>query len=300
MSTVTERPLQDSEFNAEMARQFRLAASLLDAQHAEPYRVLAYRHGAEALEELDEPAVRIYRNEGLAGLIAVPAIGRRLARAIAEMADFGHWRWLDRLRGDVDPEKLLETIPAVGPKLAHRLHAELGVESLEDLERAVYDGRLGRMRGVGDKRWHAIRDTLATRLHAQREEHRDRRIDPPCRPTIELLLDIDLEYRTKADRNALPTIAPDRYNPTNAHWLPVLHTTRDGHHFTAMFSNTARAHELGRTDDWVVIFADTPDDDRWTVVTETHGPHAGERVVRGRAQHAPTDDCAGCLSISAL
>ena len=300
VETTTRPSIPDSEFNAEMARQFRLAESLLEAQHADSHRVLAYRHGAETLEALDESAAAVYRHYGLAGLIAVPTIGRRLARAIAEMVDDGHWRWLDRLRGEVDPEKVLETIPAVGPKLAHRLHIELGVESLEDLERAVYDGRLGRMRGVGDKRWHAVRDALVVRLHAQREEHRDREIDPPCRPTIELLLSIDEEYRTKADLNQLPTIAPQHYNPTGAHWLPVLHTTRDDHHFTAMFSNTARAHELQRTADWVVIFADTPDDDRWTVVTETQGPHAGERVVRGRAQHAPTADCDGCLGIAAL
>jgi hypothetical protein len=300
MDTTTRHPITDSNFNAEMALQFRLAESLLDAQHADPYRVLAYRHGADTLEAMDKSAALIYRRDGLAGLIALPAIGRRLALAIADVVDVGHWRWLDRLQGEMDPEKVLVTIPEVGPKLAHRLHTELGVESLEDLERAVYDGRLGRMRGVGDKRWHAIRDALVARLHVQREEHRDRHVDLPCRPTIELLLSIDEEYRSKADRNDLPTIAPRRYNPTKAHWLPVLHTTRDDHHFTAMFSNTARAHELGRTADWVAIFADTPDDDRWTVVTETHGPHTGERVVRGRAEHAPTADCDGCLSIAAL
>ena len=35
-------------------------------------------------------------------------------------------------------------------------------------------------------------------------------------------------------------------------WLPVLHTMRDPWHFTELFSNTARAHELHRTGDWVV------------------------------------------------
>ncbi len=115
------------------------------------------------------------------------------------------------------------------------------------------------------------------------------------RPTVELLLSIDREYRTKADQNELVTIAPQRFNPTGARWLPVLHTTRDGQHFTAMFSNTARAHELGRTNDWVVIFADGPDEDRWTVVTETQGPHRGERVVRGQALHDDGD----CLSLDA-
>jgi len=51
-----------------------------------------------------------------------------------------------------------------------------------------------------------------------------------------------------------------------------------------MFSNTARAHEFGRTRDWVVIYfhADHREEGQRTVVAETHGPLEGRRVVRGR------------------
>lgn len=281
MGTVAREQIPDSEFNARMAAMFRRAAALLEAQDADTFRVLAYRNGADELESLPESAAQIYRRDGLWGLIALPTIGRSLALAIADVVDDGHWRWLDRLEGDTDPEKLLATVPTIGEKLARRLHLELGIESLDDLERAIYDGRLGRLRGIGDKRWHAIRDSVVDRLHSRRSRPLDGPDHQPFRPSAELLLDIDREYRDKADRNELVTIAPIRFNPTRARWLPVLHTTRDGHHFTAMFSNTARAHELGRTNDWVVIFADTSDEDRWTVVTETHGPRRGERVVRG-------------------
>ena len=268
---------------------FRRAAALLEAQHADTFRVLAYRHGADELESLTESAAQIYRRDGLWGLIALPAIGQSLALAIADVAGDGHWHWLERLEGDTDPEKVLATLPTIGPKLAKRLHLELGIESLDDLERAIYDGRLGRLRGIGDKRWHAIRDSVVARLH-RREQHHEHAGGPPAEPTVDLLLSIDEEYRTKAAQNRLPKIAPLRFNPTGARWLPVLHTTRDGLHFTATFSNTARAHELGRTDDWVVIFADWSDQDRWTVVTETHGPRRGMRVVRGHALRSDTTD----------
>ncbi len=55
-------------------------------------------------------------------------------------------------------------------------------------------------------------------------------------------------------------------------------------HFTALFSNTARAHELGRTSDWVVVYHydDHHREGQSTVVTETQGPLLGRRVVRGR------------------
>jgi len=59
---------------------------------------------------------------------------------------------------------------------------------------------------------------------------------------------------------------------------------RDPWHFTALFSNTARAHELNRTRDWVVIYFydDDHDEGQHTVVTETSGRLKGRRVVRGR------------------
>jgi DNA polymerase (family X) len=63
----------------------------------------------------------------------------------------------------------------------------------------------------------------------------------------------------------------------------VLHTTRGDCHVTALFSNTARAHELHRTHDWVVLYFDGRDGVRQcTVVTETRGTLADLRVVRGR------------------
>ena len=61
----------------------------------------------------------------------------------------------------------------------------------------------------------------------------------------------------------------------------MLHVTRDGWHFTALFSNTAQAHQLGRTSDWVVIYYydDEHTEGQHTVVSETHGPLAGRRVI---------------------
>jgi putative hydrolase len=103
-------------------------------------------------------------------------------------------------------------------------------------------------------------------------------------PPVAMLLDVDREYRAGAEVGTLPTIAPRRFNPSGEAWLPVLHATRNGWHFTALFSNTAQAHQLNRTRDWVVLYFydDEHVEGQHTVVTETHGPLAGRRVVRGR------------------
>jgi hypothetical protein len=67
-------------------------------------------------------------------------------------------------------------------------------------------------------------------------------------------------------------------------WLPILHAQHGTWHFTALYSNTGRAHELGRTRDWVVIYYYDGDhvEGQCTVVTETQGVLKGRRVVRGR------------------
>jgi hypothetical protein len=51
-----------------------------------------------------------------------------------------------------------------------------------------------------------------------------------------------------------------------------------------MFSNTAQAHHLRKTGDWVVVYYHQPDreEGRATIVTETVGALRGRRVVRGR------------------
>jgi hypothetical protein len=102
-------------------------------------------------------------------------------------------------------------------------------------------------------------------------------------PGVDILLAIDREYREKARDGSLPMIAPRRLNPEGKTWLPVLHRRYAPWHFTALFSNTERAHRLHRVYDWVVIFYEGADDTgQATVVTERRGALTGERVVRGR------------------
>ncbi len=79
-------------------------------------------------------------------------------------------------------------------------------------------------------------------------------------------------------------IAPRRFNRSAEAWLPILHTERGDWRFTALYSNTPLAHQLGRTRDWVVVYyeTDVSPEGQCTVVTETQGPLKGRRVVRGR------------------
>ncbi|HZP36353.1 MAG TPA: helix-hairpin-helix domain-containing protein [Methylomirabilota bacterium] len=270
-----------SATNQVLAERLREAADLLEQQGANPFRVRAYREAAHAVATHPEDLREIYERGGVEALDAIPGVGPRIATAIAEMLRTGRWAQLERLRGTLDPERLFQAVPGVGPTLARRIHETLHVDTLEALEMAAHDGRLAMVPGVGFRRAAALRATLASMLG--RSSLRVRAAGAP-EPPVAVLLDVDRQYRDAAAAGRLPRIAPRRFNPSGEAWLPILHTERDHWQLTALFSNTARAHQLGTTRDWVIVYfhTDSRGEGQRTVVTETRGVLAGRRVVRGR------------------
>ncbi len=265
--------------NRQVAGRLDEMARLLEEQGANRFRVAAYRRGAEAVRELVRPLPDLIADGGIEALDAVPGIGPRLARIIHDLVTTGRSPMLERLRGESDPVALLATVPGLGPALAERVHGQLGIGTLEALEAAAHDGRLGEVPGLGPRRLEAVRQSLAARL----ARTRPRPAAGPAEPAVAELLEVDREYRHAAGRGTLRHIAPRRFNPTGDAWLPVLHTARGEREYTALFSNTALAHRLGRTHDWVVIYHDGAGPEHQdTVVTAARGPLEGRRVVRGR------------------
>ena len=154
----------------------------------------------------------------------------------------------------------LERLPHIGPSIARTIAEAVHSGRLRILERL--EGELGQEPAV------PIRQPSS---------------QPAPQPSVAQLLAIDALYRELAAKGALSKIAPRRFNPERRAWLPVMHEELDGYEFTALFSNTARAHALGTTHDWVVItYEDAHGEGQATVVTERRGVLAGLRVVRGR------------------
>jgi hypothetical protein len=232
------------------------------------------------VEALPADLASLVAEGGVKALDAIPGVGHGIAAALAEMVKTGRWAYLNRLRGIAEPEDLFCSVPGIGAALARRLHEQLNVETLEQLEAALHDPAAARVRGLGTRRLAALRASLNQTLSRIRPV----RTLPEAEPPIEMMLSVDEEYRRKAKAGALRQIAPARFNPKREAWLPILHTARDGWHFTALYSNTARAHDLGKTSDWVVLYfhADGGGEAQRTVVTETRGSLIGQRVVRGR------------------
>jgi hypothetical protein len=103
-------------------------------------------------------------------------------------------------------------------------------------------------------------------------------------PSVAEILDVDREYRESAEHGSLKRIAPKRMNPGHEAWLPVLHTARGARRYTVLFSNTPRAHEHGKTRDWVVLYyrEGGSSERQCTVITSERGALQGKRIVRGR------------------
>lgn len=85
--------------NAELADLLERVGDLLEAQHADGYRVRAYHNAARQLRAETEPVVDLLAREGTRGLERLPAIGRSIATSLHEYVKTGRLGLLDRLLG---------------------------------------------------------------------------------------------------------------------------------------------------------------------------------------------------------
>ena len=277
--------------NEEVANLLEQIAILLEAQDGNVHRIRAYRTGAQSVRKSASSIVELVEeDDDLEELQDLHGIGEGLATTIAEYVKTGRSSLLERLKGEVSPEDLFLTVPGIGETLARRIVEKLDIHRLEELELAAHDGRLREVDGFGDKRIETVRVSLGgllsrsvrRRIMRKRSGEQNQQVQEP---SVATLLEVDKTYREKAKAGELKKIAPRRFNPENEAWLPIMHTEREGWSFTALYSNTKRAHELGTTKDWVVLYFDQDGvEGQATVVTETHGDLEGKRVVRGREE----------------
>lgn len=89
---------------------------------------------------------------GLPEVLARDSFAAEIRDTLAELVTDGESRLLDDLREET-PEGLQEMlrIPGLGPTTIHRIHTGLGLETLQELEDAVRDGRLQALPRFGDR-----------------------------------------------------------------------------------------------------------------------------------------------------
>ncbi len=135
--------------NGEVARVLQDIADLLEIKGESVFKIRAYQKAVRSIEHLP---VELGQLMAEGRLRQVPGIGEAIEKKITELLTTGQLKYYDELRAQF-PEGVssLLQVPGVGPKTAMRLCTELGVRSVEDLEKAILDGRVAGLFRMGDK-----------------------------------------------------------------------------------------------------------------------------------------------------
>ena len=134
--------------NQLIAKILNNIADILELQEV-PFKPIAYRRAAQAIESLSEDISDIYERNGLE---EISGVGRHIAEKIAEIIETGKLKYYEQLKKEVkiDVEGLNE-IPNLGPKKIRILYKKLGVKDISGLEKALKQHKVRELEGFGEK-----------------------------------------------------------------------------------------------------------------------------------------------------
>jgi len=141
--------------NQEIAQLLYEIADFLEIEDVE-YKPRAYRTAARNVESLSEPVEDVYERGELE---AIDGVGESIAEKIADYLETGQPAYYEELKADLPIDiEAITSVSGVGPKTAKKLYFELGVTTLEDLERAADAGEIAPLEGFGEKSQQSILD----------------------------------------------------------------------------------------------------------------------------------------------
>lgn len=146
--------------NREIAQIFEEIADMLEIENIE-WKPRAYRRAARGVKNAEGDVEEVYRKKGKKALEDLPGVGASMADHIIEYLESGHIEKFDELRKKI-PEGLTELmdLEGLGPKRAITLSKELGVESMDDLKKALKDRKIRELPGFGEKTEENIKESL--------------------------------------------------------------------------------------------------------------------------------------------
>jgi DNA polymerase/3'-5' exonuclease PolX len=159
-------PITDASQVAGLLKEFGSRALLYGGN---PYRAKAYLRAAERVALLTEPLDDLVVQQRLQD---IPGVGDAIAGVITQLCQTGSHPSLEKMRADI-PESVLEmlTIPGLRPDKVMRLHKELGINTIEELETAVKEDRLKSVKGLGPALQRKILAGLEARQSAGAARH---------------------------------------------------------------------------------------------------------------------------------
>jgi DNA polymerase (family 10) len=135
--------------NSEIARVFQDIADLLELKGENQFKIRAYQKAARAIEHLPAEAEQLATEERLR---EIPGVGEAISKKITELVTTGRLEYYEKLKAEFPAGiSTLLDIPGVGPKTAMLLSSELGISSVDELEKAILGGEVARLYRMGDK-----------------------------------------------------------------------------------------------------------------------------------------------------
>lgn len=136
--------------NRQLASVFNDIADLLELKKDNPFKIRAYQRAAHTIDHLPREVEQM-AEEG-ESLRAIPGVGEAIERKINELISTGRLEYYERLKGEFPPGiTSLMTVPNVGPRRAVLFAGSLGIQTIEQLESALRDGRVASLPGLGEK-----------------------------------------------------------------------------------------------------------------------------------------------------
>jgi len=170
-------------------------ALLLELKNENPFKVRAYRQGAETIRNFDGDIVQLAADKQLAG---IKGIGEALRDKLHILASTGVLPFHQHLRAEFPPGLFdLFDLQGLGPKKVKALHEALAVSSIADLKAACDAGKVAGLPGFGAKTQAKILDAIALR-----EKFADSFVLGAISPLVEEMLDT-LRLHPEVSRTAV-------------------------------------------------------------------------------------------------
>jgi len=129
-------------------------ADLLSILTEDPYKPRSYEKAARSVGGYPDDLAGMDRKQ----ILKIPNVGASIGEKIEEVVRTGTFEALEELRAQIPPGvRGMIAIPGLGPKKAIVLYRDLGIADVEDLRRAVDEGRLADLKGFGAKTEENIR-----------------------------------------------------------------------------------------------------------------------------------------------
>ena len=145
----------DALYVADLLLEIGIRAQL---EGGNPYKAKAYLRAADSLRHLVRPLAEVIAQDQLQ---SIPGVGEAIARRVIALHKNGTYRWINPGKISEQPFGAAWHSWRLKPSAVIQLHQLLGINSLEDLERACRENRLKDVRGLGPALQRKVLESLA-------------------------------------------------------------------------------------------------------------------------------------------